>query len=67
MTNQSLPDDAKRRASCPICQKPVETPAFRPFCSARCKDVDLGRWFTGNYRIPVTPRPGEELAEDVDD
>ncbi|MBA5726164.1 DNA gyrase inhibitor YacG [Bombella favorum] len=37
--------------SCPICQKPT-TPAFRPFCSQHCADVDLGRWFKGDYRVP---------------
>ena len=40
------------RALCPICRKPIE-PAFRPFCSKRCADVDLQRWFTGRYAIPV--------------
>ena len=36
---------------CPVCGKPAQT-RFRPFCSARCTEVDLGRWFTGQYRIP---------------
>lgn len=37
---------------CPICGKPpVEK--FRPFCSSRCADVDLNRWFTGAYVIPA--------------
>jgi hypothetical protein len=38
-------------ARCPICRKPAD-PAFRPFCSKRCADVDLQRWFTGGYVIP---------------
>ena len=38
--------------ACPICRKPVD-PAFRPFCSKRCADVDLQRWFSGAYAIPV--------------
>jgi endogenous inhibitor of DNA gyrase (YacG/DUF329 family) len=38
------------RARCPICGKPP-TPSFRPFCSARCADVDLNRWLTGGYSI----------------
>jgi endogenous inhibitor of DNA gyrase (YacG/DUF329 family) len=33
---------------CPICQKQAE-PHYRPFCSKRCADVDLGRWFNENY------------------
>ncbi|HYG26913.1 MAG TPA: DNA gyrase inhibitor YacG [Caulobacteraceae bacterium] len=37
---------------CPICSKPVD-PAFRPFCSKRCADVDLQRWFKGSYAIPA--------------
>jgi endogenous inhibitor of DNA gyrase (YacG/DUF329 family) len=38
---------------CPICRKPA-VERFRPFCSARCKDVDLNRWFSGAYAIPGT-------------
>jgi uncharacterized protein len=37
---------------CPICSRPAE-PKFRPFCSPRCADVDLGRWLTGAYAIPA--------------
>jgi len=40
------------RPRCPICRKPVETRDFRPFCSKRCADVDLGRWLKGGYAIP---------------
>jgi endogenous inhibitor of DNA gyrase (YacG/DUF329 family) len=39
-------------AKCPICRKPSD-PAIRPFCSKRCADVDLQRWFTGSYAIPA--------------
>ena len=38
--------------SCPICGKDTEA-RYRPFCSRRCADVDLGRWLTESYRIPV--------------
>ena len=38
--------------TCPICKKP-STPDYRPFCSRRCADVDLGRWLTGSYAIPT--------------
>ena len=41
---------------CLICQKPVDQ-AYRPFCSKRCADIDLGRWLNGSYVIP-----GEELV-----
>jgi uncharacterized protein len=37
---------------CPICRKPAST-AFRPFCSKRCADVDLQRWLSGRYAIPL--------------
>jgi endogenous inhibitor of DNA gyrase (YacG/DUF329 family) len=37
---------------CPICGKPSD-PGFKPFCSKRCADVDLQRWLTGRYAIPV--------------
>ena len=43
--------------SCPQCGVDVEwTPAnrFRPFCSERCKQIDLGAWAAGDYAIPVT-------------
>lgn len=38
--------------SCPVCGRP-ETEASRPFCSARCADVDLGNWLTDRYAIPA--------------
>jgi endogenous inhibitor of DNA gyrase (YacG/DUF329 family) len=45
---------------CPTCRSPVrpraQNPAF-PFCSSRCRAVDLGRWFTGGYRVPDDPAP----------
>ena len=49
--------------SCPICGKDTEA-RYRPFCSRRCADVDLGRWLTESYRIPAeeadTPTMNEE-------
>ncbi len=41
---------------CPICDKPADR-AYRPFCSRRCADVDLGRWMTESYRIPSSEEP----------
>ena len=41
-------------ADCPICGKP-EAGGFKPFCSKRCADIDLGRWFKGGYAIPGAP------------
>jgi len=37
--------------SCPICKKDSHE-RFRPFCSLRCADVDLGKWMTGRYAAP---------------
>jgi len=39
---------------CPICGKPA-VHRFRPFCSARCRDIDLGHWLKGSYVIPGEP------------
>ena len=39
-------------ADCPICKRQATDPKYRPFCSKRCADVDLQRWFTGGYTIP---------------
>jgi len=50
-------------SACPICRKPV-VPAYRPFCSRRCADVDLARWFNGSYAIPATDTDPETEAED---
>lgn len=47
-------------APCPNCQKPSRE-EFKPFCCKRCREVDLNRWFSGNYAIPAV-----EL-DDVDD
>ena len=46
---------------CPICGKPVQWQdnPFRPFCSERCKLVDLGRWVTEEYSVPGSPLPKE--------
>jgi len=41
---------------CPICSKRA-THEFRPFCSKRCADVDLSRWFTGQYAVPSVEEP----------
>lgn len=38
---------------CPECGKPSAREAF-PFCSPRCKDIDLNRWLSGRYAIPAT-------------
>ena len=44
---------------CPICGAPA-TMEYKPFCSKRCADVDLNRWFTGNYVVHTNETPTEE-------
>lgn len=41
-----------KHAKCPICENRVEEAKFKPFCSKRCADIDLGRWLKGSYAIP---------------
>jgi endogenous inhibitor of DNA gyrase (YacG/DUF329 family) len=48
-------------SSCPICKKPTVY-EYRPFCSKRCADIDLARWFRGDYKIP-----GEETEKEEKD
>lgn len=51
--------------SCPICGKDA-VERFRPFCSKRCADIDLGRWFNGAYAVPAeAPEELEEAAEEL--
>jgi endogenous inhibitor of DNA gyrase (YacG/DUF329 family) len=39
---------------CAVCGKPA-TLRYKPFCCARCADIDLGRWLKGSYVIPGEP------------
>jgi endogenous inhibitor of DNA gyrase (YacG/DUF329 family) len=58
-----------RVVSCPQCGKPaLWDPAnrFRPFCSERCRLIDLGAWASENYRIPVVdPKDDVEIVPDA--
>jgi uncharacterized protein len=51
---------------CPICRKPAEH-RFRPFCSRRCADVDLNRWFSGAYSVPAEEEEPDFEAVDPDE
>jgi endogenous inhibitor of DNA gyrase (YacG/DUF329 family) len=61
-----------RRSICPLCKRSMTLPTgesskwprFFPFCSERCKLIDLGAWFDADYRIPA--KPDEESEEAVD-
>lgn len=56
------------RIECPICKKTVaDAPddfGPRPFCSARCKMVDLGNWLNEQYRIPISSRESSSPGDD---
>jgi endogenous inhibitor of DNA gyrase (YacG/DUF329 family) len=53
---------------CPTCKRPVEwsaESAYRPFCSERCRLIDLGAWFGERHRIPDgSPGADGELPAD---
>lgn len=56
-----------RKVACPTCGNLSPfTPdnPWRPFCSQRCKLIDLGQWATENYRIPETERPVPEAGDE---
>ena len=50
----------KTKPRCPICDAD-RVDKFRPFCSKRCAEIDLGRWFSGNYALPA-----EEPSDDIE-
>lgn len=49
---------------CPICKKP-RTEELKPFCSTRCRDRDLARWFGDGYAVPGRAALPEEIAAEV--
>ncbi|HEY3637366.1 MAG TPA: DNA gyrase inhibitor YacG [Rhizomicrobium sp.] len=61
----SSPGDASGRR-CPICNKPQDA-GFRPFCSRRCADIDLGRWLKGGYAIPAVETDDEAEQPGTED
>lgn len=57
-------DNAPLKA-CPICDKPAVV-RYRPFCSRRCANVDLGRWFGEGYSIPAVEPPDDVDPEEIE-
>ena len=55
-------DNTTKTLTCAICGKP-QVLSFKPFCSKRCADVDLNRWLTGSYSIPVVEDDASSEAE----
>ena len=60
---------ADRQLACPTCGAPAAASAApggkspRPFCSRRCADIDLGRWFQGRYAIPAVDAADDSIIE----
>ena len=58
-----------RQLACPTCGAPAAAPAAsggkspRPFCSRRCADIDLGRWFQGRYAIPAVDAADDSIIK----
>ena len=63
--SSNCPDGQSRLLKCPICRRRLESLAFRPFCSRRCTDIDLGHWLGGTYRIEADEEASVPSADDV--
>lgn len=50
---------------CPICKKPTDE-KYKPFCSKRCADVDLGNWFAEKYTVEAVDLDEQEVEELMD-
>jgi endogenous inhibitor of DNA gyrase (YacG/DUF329 family) len=57
-----MTETPKKAPTCSICGKPVD-PAYKPFCSKRCANVDLHRWLKGSYVI-AGGRADEQMADE---
>jgi endogenous inhibitor of DNA gyrase (YacG/DUF329 family) len=58
--------EAVKLVKCPGCQGPsvyATSNAYRPFCSARCKGVDLGAWASEEFRLPAVDKPDDMQLE----
>ena len=61
---------SKKEIACPTCKKKstwTTENAFRPFCSERCKLIDLGEWADEGYRVPGDPANPAELPSSDED
>lgn len=54
--NEAQPVRLRPRRPCPVCKRPSRQ-KYHPFCSARCADIDLGRWLGGKYAVPAVEPP----------
>lgn len=55
-----------KNLKCLNCGKPAAAD-YRPFCSGRCANIDLGRWLDGDYRIPTNEVPSDIPGDVPDD
>jgi len=55
-------DTSSKAKKCPTCGAPATREA-RPFCSKRCADIDLGRWFQGAYAIPAVDAADDSIVD----
>jgi endogenous inhibitor of DNA gyrase (YacG/DUF329 family) len=53
-------------ARCPICRTRVADPTHAPFCGARCRDVDMGSWLSGSYRVPTEESAPSDASDESD-
>jgi len=53
-------------SQCAYCKKQPFTETYKPFCSKRCADLDLGQWLTGGYAIPTEER-GPDQHVDIEE
>ena len=62
-----MPRKRSIKLRCPICKKPVKnTDADFPFCSERCRQIDLGKWASGAYVIVSPVTDADEAVPDSD-
>ena len=68
MSDERKPEAKRRRPRCPSCQQPIPDDLdarapCRPFCSDRCKMVDLAKWLGGEHAIPGEPAVFDDSEE----
>jgi endogenous inhibitor of DNA gyrase (YacG/DUF329 family) len=65
-----MPQQPVRKVPCPRCGTPCDfrpSNPWRPFCSERCKMIDLGKWAADEYCVPAAPgESGEAPPQDED-
>lgn len=61
----SAKESAERKVPCPSCKKPAlfsPRNPWRPFCSERCRSLDLGAWASERFRVPAQAPPDDDSA-----